>query len=651
MFDDSATPSMTTAQEPDKAAPVHLGNNLDDAIQQAEQAILQQQHAEGYWLYELEADSTISSEYIILMHFLDDIDELLQVKIARYIRSKQSADGSFPLYTGSHGDISTTTKAYFALKLAGDDIDLPHMRKAREFILAQGGVAKCNVFTRILLATFELLPWRGVPYIPVEIMLLPRWFPFHLTKVSYWSRTVMVPLLVLCTLKAKAQNPKNINLNELYVTPPELEYGYFAKNDLLDRIFLAIDRIGKSCDGLIPTRIRNKALKKAENWIIERLNGEDGIGGIFPAMTGAYQALLLLGYSQDHEYVKTAKQAIQKLLVIRTHDAYCQPCLSPVWDTGLAILALQQSNMSANKDAINQSIQWLLSKQLSDEPGDWQDLRPDVPGGGWAFQFENPHYPDVDDTAVVGYALHLMNNPSLEEPILRAAHWIVGMQCKNGGWGSFDAENTHYALNHIPFADHGALLDPPTVDVSARCIMFLAALVDQHPEFQPVIDRGIQYLRNEQEADGCWFGRWGTNYIYGTWSVLVALAEVGISQNDPMLQSGVQWLLSAQKEDGGWGEDNHSYHDPSDRGRYYTSTAFQTAWSLLGLMAVGFTDTPEVKAGVDFLLRKQQEDGVWDDPGFTAPGFPKVFYLKYHGYDKFFPLWALADYKNRNLNK
>ncbi len=647
MFDDSATPSITTTQEQNKVVPTHSGNNLDKAIRQAEQAILQQQHVDGYWVYELEADTTIPSEYIMMMHYVDDIDELLQVKIARYIRSKQNTDGSFPLYLGGKGDISTSTKAYFALKLAGDAVDMPHMRKARDYILAQGGVAKCNVFARIALATFGLLPWRGVPYIPVEIMFLPRWFPFHLTKVSYWSRTVMVPLFVLCTLKAKAKNPKNVNLDELYVIPPELEYNYFAKNDWIDRVFLAIDRVGKSCDSLIPDRVRQKALKKAENWIIERLNGEDGIGGIMPAMTAAYEALLLLGYSHDHEHVKTAKQAIQKLLVVRTHDAYCQPCLSPIWDTGLAILALQQSNMAANKEALNQGIDWLLSKQLSDEPGDWRDLRPDVAGGGWAFQFENPHYPDVDDTAVVGYALHLMNDPALEEPILRAARWIVGMQCKNGGWGAFDAENTHYALNHIPFADHGALLDPPTVDVSARCIMFLAPLVEQFPEFQPVIDRGIQYLRDEQEADGCWFGRWGTNYIYGTWSVLAALGELGMSQNDPMLKSGVNWLLQVQKEDGGWGEDNHSYHDPADRGRYYVSTAFQSAWALLGLMAVGYADTPEVKAGVDFLLRKQQEDGVWNDPGYTAPGFPKVFYLKYHGYDKFFPLWALADYKNR----
>jgi squalene-hopene/tetraprenyl-beta-curcumene cyclase len=648
MFDDSATPSITTVHEPHKPVSESSENNLKQAIQRAEQAILNKQDVDGYWVYELEADTTISSEYIMLMHYVGNINELLQIKIARYLRSKQNTDGSFPLYIGSDGDISVTTKTYFALKLAGDDADLPHMRKARDYILAQGGVAKCNVFARIALAIFELLPWRGVPYIPVEIMLLPRWFPFHLTKVSYWSRTVMVPLFILCTLKAKANNPNNVNLDELYVTPPELEHNYFAKNDWIDRLFLALDRAGKYSDRFIPDRMRRKALKKAENWIIERLNGEDGIGGIMPAMAAAYQALLLLGYDHDHEYVKTTKQAIDKLLVVRTHDAYCQPCLSPVWDTGLAILALQQSNMNANKEAMNQGVQWLLSKQLSNEPGDWQDLRPGVPGGGWAFQFENSYYPDVDDTAVVGYALQLMNDPKLEEPILRAARWIVAMQCKNGGWGAFDAENTHYALNHIPFADHGALLDPPTVDVSARCIMFLARLVDQHPEFQAVIDRGIQYLRDEQETDGCWFGRWGTNYIYGTWSVLVALGEVGISQNDPMLQSGVQWLLQVQKEDGGWGEDNHSFHNPSDRGRYYISTAFQTAWSLLGLMAVGYTDTPEVKAGVDFLLRKQQEDGVWDDPCFTAPGFPRVFYLKYHGYDKLFPLWALADYKNRS---
>ncbi|HFD13432.1 MAG TPA: squalene--hopene cyclase, partial [Crenotrichaceae bacterium] len=609
MFDDSVTASLSTVQETHKTVFNDSDLSLNEAIQNAQQAILNHQDPEGYWVYELEADTTIPSEYIMLMHYTGDIDELLQIKMARYIRSKQNDDGSYPLYIGSEGDISVTTKAYFALKLAGDAIDAPHMRKAHDYIRSQGGVAKCNVFTRIALAIFELLPWRGVPYIPVEIMFLPQWFPFHLTKVSYWSRTVMVPLFVLCTLKAKAKNPKNINLDELYVIPPDQEYNYFAKNDWLDRVFLALDRVGKSCDRFIPGFVRQKALKKAENWIIERLNGEDGIGGIMPAMTGAYQALLLLGHDHDSEHVKTAKQALEKLLVVRTHDAYCQPCLSPVWDTGLAILALQQSDFYANKTAIDQGIHWLLRKQLSDEPGDWRDLRPDVAGGGWAFQFENPHYPDVDDTAVVGYALQLMNNPALDEPILRAARWIAGMQSHNGGWGAFDADNTHYALNHIPFADHGALLDPPTVDVSARCIMFLARLVDQYPEFQPVIDRGVEYLRDEQEVDGCWFGRWGTNYIYGTWSVLVALGELGMRKDDPMLQAGVDWVLQKQKEDGGWGEDNHSFHDPADRGRYYMSTAFQTAWSLLGLMAVGYADTPQVKAGVDFLLRKQQEDG------------------------------------------
>ncbi|MCH9698852.1 MAG: squalene--hopene cyclase [Gammaproteobacteria bacterium] len=645
MFDESAIQA-AALQETDTFATGQSQYDLATAIKRAQQTLLSHQETDGHWLYELEADTTIPSEYIMLMHFVGEIDELLQVKIARYIRSKQSDDGSFPLYYGSAGDISISTKAYFALKLAGDDLDQPHMRKAREYILSQGGVAKANVFTRIALATFGLLPWRGVPYIPVEIMLLPRWFPFHLTKVSYWSRTVMVPLFVICTLKAKAQNPTNVNIDELYKIPADQEYNFFAKNDMLDRVFLLLDRIGKSCDRFIPGIVRQKALKKAEHWIIERLNGEDGIGGIMPAMAGSYQSLLLLGYDQDHEHVKTVKKALEKLLVVRTHDAYCQPCLSPVWDTGLAVLALQQSDMEANRSAINHGIDWLLSKQLSDEPGDWQDMRPNVPGGGWAFQYENPHYPDVDDTAVVGYALQQMNDPKLDEPILRAARWIAGMQSKNGGWGAFDAENTHYALNHIPFADHGALLDPPTVDVSARCIMFLAKLVDQHPEFKPVIERGVQYLRDEQETDGCWFGRWGTNYVYGTWSVLDALGALGMSQDDPMLQAGVQWLLNTQKEDGGWGEDNYSYHDPADRGRFHRSTTFHTAWAILGLLSVGYADSDAVKSGIDFLLRKQEEDGLWDDPCYTAPGFPKVFYLKYHGYNKFFPLWALAEYKN-----
>jgi squalene-hopene/tetraprenyl-beta-curcumene cyclase len=356
--------------------------------------------------------------------------------------------------------------------------------------------------------------------------------------------------------------------------------------------------------------------------------------------------------------VVTARKAIDKLLVVNENDAWCQPCLSPVWDTGLALLALQEAGKTAYRDTMVKAYDWLKSVQLSDEPGDWRISRPNLKGGGWAFEFANPHYPDVDDTALVGFAMLDSSLPDLDESIHRAANWIEGMQSKNGGYGAFDADNTCYYLNEIPFADHGALLDPPTADVSARCAMFLAkAIADSansdSPEikqrnagYQKALDRMIAYLRSEQEADGAWFGRWGTNYVYGTWSVLLGLEQTSLPKTDPMYTKAVAWLKSVQREDGGWGEDNYSYDDPATRGRYSFSTSFQTAWAVLGLMAAGEAHCPEVKAGIDFILCKQQADGFWDDPCFTAPGFPRVFYLKYHGYDKFFPLWALARYRN-----
>ena len=531
------------------------------------------------------------------------------------------------------------------------------MTRLREYILSQGGAAKANVFTRIALATFEQLPWRGVPYIPVEIMLFPRWFPFHLDKVAYWSRTVMVPLFIICTLQAKAKNPKQVNILELFVTHPDEEQHYFPERTLLNKIFLGLDFLGKKTRPLIPKKMHDLAIAKAKDWIIERLNGEDGLGGICPAMMGAYQAMLLLGMPKDHELVVTAKQAIDKLLVINEHDAYCQPCLSPVWDTALAALALQETDKSTvtklnphSNTALTRAYDWLKSKQLSDEPGDWRNSKPDLAGGGWAFQFENPYYPDVDDTAVVGFAMAESKLPNLEESIHRATRWIVGMQSENGGYGAFDVDNAYYYLDEIPFADHGALLDPPTSDVSARCAMLMAKVAQDHDEYLPALERTINYLRSEQEADGSWFGRWGTNYIYGTWSTLLGLEQTNLPKTDPMYTKAVAWLKSKQREDGGWGEDNYSYHDKNVAGTYKFSTAFQTSWAVLALMAAGEAQSSEVKAGIDFILHHQQADGVWNDKCFTAPGFPKVFYLKYHGYDKFFPLWALARYRNE-LNK
>lgn len=634
-----------------------LKSPLDSAIERAKAQLLKLQHQEGYWVFELEADCTIPSEYILMMHFMDEIDEDLQGKIANFIRDRQSEDGSYPLFQGGAGDISCTVKAYYAMKMAGDDINAPHMKKARAWILAQGGAAKANVFTRIMLAMFEQLPWRGVPFVPVEIMLLPKWFPFHLDKVSYWSRTVMVPLSILCTYKVKARNPLKIGVRELFVTAPEEEKNYFSHvKSPIGKAVLALERMGRMMEPLIPGFVRKKATEKARDWFLERLNGYDGLGAIFPAMVNAYEAMDFLGFPKDDERRLIAREAIERLLVFQGDRVYCQPCVSPIWDTGLASLALQEVDKyeedPRTQAQLKDALRWLASKQLTDEPGDWQVRRPDLPGGGWAFQFGNSWYPDVDDSAVVAHAMAQAEDEEFAPNLERAKVWIAGMQSSNGGWGAFDVDNDHYYLNHIPFADHGALLDPPTADVSGRCLMFLAKLVKDRPEYRPVLDRAIAYLKKEQEADGSWFGRWGTNYVYGTWSVLLGFETAGVPKDDPSVRKAVAWLKSKQRADGGWGEDNETYHDasPEKRGEFHTSMAFHTGLAITALMAAGEADSPEVQKGVDYLLKTQRADGFWKDVAFNAPGFPKVFYLKYHGYDKFFPLWALARFRNERYS-
>lgn len=632
----------------------YFPSTLDNAIAQAKRQLLSLQSEEGYWVFELEADCTIPAEYILMMHHMDEINAGLQAKIANFIRRQQSADGSYPLYQGGAGDISCTIKAYYAMKMAGDSIHAAHMAKAREWILAQGGAAKANVFTRTMLAMFEQIPWRGVPFMPVEIMLLPKWFPFHLDKVSYWSRTVMVPLFILYTYKVKARNPYKIGIAELFVTPPDQERNYFSHvKTPLGKAILVVERMGRLMEPLIPGFVRRKATAKARDWFMERLNGYDGLGAIFTAMVNAYEAMDCLGIPADNEQRRIARESIDRLLVIKDDIAYCQPCVSPIWDTALVSLTLQEVDRYEHdphtRQALKSALHWLACKQLKDEPGDWRNKRPNLPGGGWAFQFGNSYYPDLDDTAVVAFALVQADDRQFAEHIERAGVWIAGMQSGNGGYGAFDVDNIHYYLNHIPFADHGALIDPPTADVSGRCIMFLGTLVNHHPEYRPVIDNCINYLRNEQETDGCWFGRWGTNYIYGAWSVLTGFETAGVAKHDPSIRKAVAWLKSKQRADGGWGEDNYSYHDAKIRGEFDTSTAFHTALALLALLSAGEIGGPEVEAGVNYLLKSQQTDGFWKDESFNAPGFPKVFYLKYHGYDKFFPLWALGRYRNERF--
>jgi squalene-hopene/tetraprenyl-beta-curcumene cyclase len=622
---------------------------LDNTIAAARDALIAQQSADGYWLFELEADCTIPAEYILMMHFLGEIDDTLQSRIATYLRAHQGEHDGWSLYHNGDFDMSCSVKAYLALKLAGDSPDAPHMTLARQAILKRGGAARSNVFTRITLALFAQVPWRAVPYIPVEIMLFPRWFPFHLSKVSYWSRAVMVPLFILCTRRPVARNPRKVNIRELFTTPPEKEHHYFrvaeGQSALLSRIFRVFDRIGNAADPLIPKSVRARAIRRAERWMLERLNGEDGLGAIFPAMVNALEAMVVLGYPSDDPRRVTAKRALEKLLVSNVTNAYCQPCVSPVWDTALASLAMQATGGATAHTGWARGLDWLKTKQLLDEPGDWRDRRPSLKGGGWAFQFGNGHYPDLDDTAAVAWALEQADDPARYGfTLTRALDWLRGMQSSNGGFAAYDVDNTCYYLNQIPFADHGALLDPPTSDVTGRVVAAMARA--KRPQDRVSMERAIQYLRCEQEDDGSWFGRWGTNYIYGTWSVVSALALAGISGHDPTIRRAVSWLASQQNPDGGWGENNDGYQLDRHSSGKAGSTPHQTAWALLAMIAAGETGSVHVRRGVDYLMRTQQADGLWSDPHFTAPGFPRVFYLRYHGYCAYFPLWALAAYRN-----
>jgi squalene-hopene/tetraprenyl-beta-curcumene cyclase len=625
---------------------------LAQHIAAATRALFARQQPDGHFVFELEADATIPAEYVLLRHYLaEPIDALLEGKIAVYLRRVQGAHGGWPLFRDGDLDMSATVKAYFALKMVGDPIEAPHMRRAREAILARGGAERANVFTRIMLALFGFIPWTAVPAMPVEIMLLPRWFPFHLDKISYWSRTVIVPLLVLMALKPQARNRKGVRIDELFLTPPrtlglspkapQQRAGWFL-------FFRAIDRALRVIEPRFSKSLRTRAIEKAKGFVIEHLNGEDGLGAIFPAMANSVMMFDALGLPAYDPHRAIARKSIEKLLAVHAHEAYCQPCVSPVWDTGLACHAVLELGGSDGGARARAGLDWLKPRQVLDVMGDWAAQRPTLRPGGWAFQYANPHYPDVDDTAVVAMAMdrerRINAHSAHDQSIDRAREWIIGMQSANGGWGAFDADNAYDYLNHIPFADHGALLDPPTEDVTARCLSMLVQL-GERPD-SPVVTRAVDYLRSTQLADGSWYGRWGMNYIYGTWSVLCALNAAGFEPTSPVIRKAVEWLTAIQNPDGGWGEDGSSYKLDYRGYEAAPSTASQTAWALLGLMAAGEVNRAAVQSGIDYLLRTQGEDGFWNEERHTATGFPRVFYLRYHGYSKFFPLWALARYRN-----
>jgi squalene-hopene/tetraprenyl-beta-curcumene cyclase len=626
---------------------------LDASIAAATRALLGYRQPDGHWVFELEADGTIPAEYVLLRHYLGEpVDAALEAKIANYLRRVQGAHGGWALVHDGDFDMSASVKAYFALKMIGDSPDAPHMARARAAIRSRGGAIHSNVFTRFMLAMFGVLTWRSVPVLPVEIMLLPLWSPFHLNRISYWARTTIVPLMVLAALKPRAKNAIGIGIDELFLQQPHSigmtakaphqSWGWFV-------LFRALDSVLRAIEPLFPKRLRAHAIDRAVAFIELRLNGEDGLGAIYPPMANTVMMYEVLGKPEDYPPRAITRRGLDRLLVIGEHEAYCQPCVSPVWDTSLTCHALIETGGAEALPPAKQALDWLLPKQVLDVKGDWAVKRPDVRPGGWAFQYNNAYYPDLDDTAVVVMAMdrtrRATQSDEYDVAIARGREWIEGMQSRDGGWAAFDVNNLEYYLNNIPFSDHGALLDPPTEDVTARCVSMLAQL-GETVESSKVVADGVAYLRRTQLAEGSWYGRWGLNYIYGTWSVLCALNAVGVDRQDPAMRKAVDWLLSIQNRDGGWGEDAVSYRLDYKGFEGASSTASQTAWALLGLMAAGEVGHPAVARGVEYLIGTQTEKGLWDEERYTATGFPRVFYLRYHGYPKFFPLWALARYRN-----
>jgi squalene-hopene/tetraprenyl-beta-curcumene cyclase len=635
-----------TAPDPTRAAPKTLGG----AISAATDYLLAAQRPDGHWVFELESDATIPAEYVLMRHYLGEpVDARLEAKIAAYLRRIQGAHGGWSLFHGGDFDVSASVKAYFALKMIGDDIESPNMRRARAAIREHGGAARVNVFTRVLLALFGVIGWRAVPVMPVEIMLLPRWFPFHLDKISYWARTVIAPLLVLGALKPRARNLRGVGVDELFLAPPG-SVGLLDRaphqNAAWFRFFRVVDIALRFVEPHFPGGLHKRAIEKAVAFVTQRLNGEDGLGAIFPAMANSVMMFDALGYPAEHPDRAVARRSIDKLLVERADEAYCQPCVSPVWDTVLACHALMEVGTNSAMDAARAGLEWVRPLQVLDVAGDWAAQRRDVRPGGWAFQYNNAYYPDLDDTAVVVMAMDRVQRTralqTFQQEIARGDEWVRGLQSRNGGWGAFDADNNALYLNNIPFSDHGALLDPPTEDLTARCVSMLAQLGGR----EPALRAGLEFLRRTQRGDGSWFGRWGLNYIYGTWSSLCALRMAGLAAEAPEVSRAAAWLIAIENASGGWGEDGSSYKLDYSQYEPAPSTASQTAWALLGLMAAGRADHPAVARGVAFLLQAQESNGAWLEERYTGTGFPRVFYLRYHGYAKFFPLWALARYRN-----
>ncbi len=624
-----------------------LASRVAVAIDAARKYLFSLQHEEGYWCGELEADTTLESDYLLLHTLLGTIDQDRFEKCANYILRHQNEDGGWPTYTEGPSNISASVKAYFGLKLAGYRAEHPALVKARKKILEMGGVTEVNTFTKIYLCFLGQYDYDAVPAIPPEIVLFPNWFWFNIYEISSWSRAILVPLSICYAKKPFKKIPDEMGIDELFVggrDKARLHLHWAEKLISWRNFFLVFDRITHWFEAVHIRPLRSIALKKAEKWMLERMEMSDGLGAIYPGLVNSILAMRCLGYSVDDPQVIRALDEFEKLGIEEGDTFRMQPCKSPVWDTAYALFALGEAGVPANDPRMVKCAEWILQKQVRKE-GDWKVKNRKGKPAGWYFEFNNEFYPDVDDTAQVCLGLSRVEHPNgryQSESIQRAIDWVLSMQCKNGGWASFDKDNDRMVFQYIPFADHNAMLDPATVDITGRILEMLATF--GYDKNHPAVKRAIQFVRDEQEPDGAWFGRWGVNYIYGTMLVLRGLEAVGVDEHEPYVQQAAEWLRMIQNPDGGWGESCASYDDPSAKG-VGASTPSQTAWAIMGLLAANDTRSDCVARGIAYLLRNQKKDGSWDEPHYTGTGFPRVFYLMYHMYRQYFPLIALTTYK------
>ncbi len=627
-------------EQPPTDANLRLRHGVDLALKN----LLSKHNPEGYWVGELQGDSILESEYVLMKFILGQEGDGCLRLIGNYLRSIQLPDGGWSMFPGGNSDLAGTVKGYFALKLLGDSADAPHMRAARDVVRRLGGAENCNSFTKFFLAALGQVSYAACPSIPPEIILLPKWIYFNLYAVSAWSRTMILPLAIVSAFRPVRQLPPGMGIAELF---NDASKGQTSAGKLkgLPRswreMFLLLDLSLKRYEKTAVTPLRPLAIREAERWLLEHMEGCDGLGAIFPPMVYILIVLRILGYSDDHPVVVKAQKDLKDLFITEGDTIRIQPCWSPVWDTGIAMHALAEAGVPQEHPVAASTTRWLLEKECR-TASDWAKNCPGVEPSGWFFEFNNPHYPDVDDTAMVTMALSRLGGSVAGQGVRRGINWLLAMQNDDGGWAAFDRTRNRPMLEHVPFADHNAIQDPSCPDIAGRVLECLG-----HNGFNkdhPAIRKAIRFLQETQEREGCWFGRWGVNYIYGTWQVLTGLRAVGEPMDQRFVRRAADWLRACHKPDGSWGESCQTYDNPELKGRG-PSTPSQTAWGSMGLMAVAGPHDPQVRSAINWLIDNQNPQGDWDEPWFTGTGFPRVFYLKYHLYRLYFPLMALARYR------